>query len=175
MGLYGNIVIYPAAASVTTSPADTVREILRGFAAHKLVVPDAASIESVADDYSATFEDYVEDSGFSEGEYAYACVGPEQLSKGLGELVYILDVDMKGRPGPIELPYLEISAFSKPAPLLDQVTDSIVGEVCAAVEFSYEDARLSEDVHRVHNENHPVLGALSALLGAKVKWTVIAG
>ena len=133
------------------------------------------STETSTDDCSATFEAHVEDSGLSEGKYAYACVAPEQLTKRLGELVYILDVDEEGAPGPIELPFLEVSAFSTPAPLLDPMTGRVVADVSAAVEFSYEDARLNEDVHRVRDDQHPVLRSLSELLRADVMWTVIAG
>ncbi|MCG8592383.1 MAG: hypothetical protein MJE66_24080 [Proteobacteria bacterium] len=174
MGLYGNIVLYPADVA-TLVPCDAVREILRVFAEHQLVLPEAASIDLTADDSSATFEEYVEESSLSDAHYAYACVRPEQLTKAMGQLVYVLDVDVQGQPIPIELPFLEISAFSTPAPLRDLVLDEIVGDVCAAIEFSYEDARLSEDIHRLRDPEHPILGALARVLGSRMECVVIAG
>ena len=175
MGLYGNIVIYPTDAVPLMPPHECVQAILRLFVEHGLLKQAAEKCAPESGRASATFEAYVERSAPTAAQYAYVLVPPELLTKKLKELVYVLDVDTDGNPAPIELPFLEVSAFSELVPLDDTMAGSGVPEVAAAVEFSYEDARLSDDLHRVRDETHPVLSALSRLLGAPMGWTVIAG
>jgi hypothetical protein len=172
MGLIGSIVIFPTNGTPLPEPAQVAAEVLAAFEKRGLVREGAAT-PVVSAKGSATFQPYVDESALSPREYAYMVIQPERLTKALGTLVYVLDVDQEGNPGPIVLPFMEVSVFSRPAPFYDGTLGEVVATSWAAVEFSYEDARLSEDVHGIRDEEHPILADLAALFGSPVEWTVV--
>jgi hypothetical protein len=173
MGLIGNIVIFTRSGTPSPEPARIAREVIAAFERRGLLRDGAASSVVVSRNSSATFEAYLEESRLSSEEYAYVAIQPEQLTKALGALVYVLDVDEKGAPGPIELPYMEVSVFSRPAPIYDGTLGEVVATSWAAVEFSYEDARINDDVHRVRDERHPIISDLARVFGGAMEWTVV--
>jgi hypothetical protein len=173
MGLIGNIVIFPKSGTPSPEPAHLARQVVAAFERRGLLRDGATSSVVISQDASATFEAYVEESGLSPEEYAHLVIQPEHLTNALGALVYVLDVDEEGVAGPIELPYMEVSVFSRPAPIYDGTLGEVIATSWAAVEFSYEDARLSDDVHRVRDEHHPIMSDLAAVFGSPLEWTVV--
>jgi hypothetical protein len=75
----------------------------------------------------------------------------------------------------LAVPYLDVTLFSAPVKIRDEVLAEVICRTWAVIEFSYLDARASEEIHRVRNEADPLFEALGSVLGSAIKWGVVAG
>jgi hypothetical protein len=168
MSISGSVVLYPTDAQPhPAGPAAAVSSILAALEGCKLV--QGGTSAQVQDD-RATFA--VRPSA---GPRSHAVIGPDKLLPAVGELVVTVSADELGADGDgIALPYLDVTALASSVALVNH--DGT--EACrswAFVEFSWEDARLHPELHRVLDESHAVFAALAGALGGPIRWCVVSG
>jgi hypothetical protein len=78
-------------------------------------------------------------------------------------------------PELLALPYLDITLFSAPVKIRDGAIGRVICRTWAVIEFSYDDVRVSEEIHRIKNEADPLFEALGSILGSTVRWGIVAG
>lgn len=187
MGIYGAVVIYPVKSPVTTAPA------ARKKLADAIVVAmeecgflPAGTLANLPDerDRLGTFAtgELFEDKEGRPKKVAchHYAIDAERLTPAVGELVYCDtaknlwgEKDRKKRDL-IALPFVDVSVFSKPHELHDH-NAKVVCKTNVVLEFSYQDVRLSKEIHRVRDEKHPLLKRLSSICESKIRWGVVSG
>jgi len=45
----------------------------------------------------------------------------------------------------------------------------------AVIEFSYDDVRVSEEIHRIKNEADPLFEPRGSIVGSPMRWGIVAG
>ena len=185
MGISASIVIYPTDAPASTTP--TARKkladaIIAAMEESGLLSPDTSS--SLAPDPTGTFAT----AQVVEGERAkprkvpwlHYPIGPELLSPAIGTLVYSDtaknwwgEKDRKKRDL-LAVPYVDVCIFAKPQAFKNHDA-KLVCKTNVLVEFSYADARLSDEIHHVRDPKHSFLRELSSVLGSPMNWGVVSG
>jgi len=174
VGTHGNIVLYPSGVPGQELPSAVARRLLEKLEAAGLVRPGTSQRVSSTDDCSVTFEDFFEENEPGVPEYAYLLIEPRNIAPGMSSLVYLVPAEEPSpAEGAIDLPYLEITVLNQVIDIRDLTSGTVVARSWAAVEFSYEDARLSEEIHALRSEDHPVLDALAEVFGSEVKCVVV--
>jgi hypothetical protein len=168
MAAHGNIILFAGDGEPPAAPFDLAIRIASLFEKHGLLRQGTSAGLEVCEDCSVTFEERFESDERDSSNYAYVLIQPDQLTEKMGELVY-LDTSR----GEIELPFVEITVLSEPETVQDFMSGEWLGDGYAAVEFSYEDVRLSEEIHRIRNRRHPFIKALEALLGEPINIGVV--
>jgi hypothetical protein len=173
--------VVPARASHTFDLDATTRAAVQAFESVGLV-PRGTS-KSVEIDSKPTFATCAVTEEPPTGlRWAHAAVDAAVLSPDLSELVFTMTeaelaeaLSMKvENPTALALPSLSVSVFSRPIDLTNEVsTPNVVG--WAFVELNFEDCRLSDDIHRIRNEDHPLFSKLSEVFGCQVRWGVVGG
>ncbi len=158
-----------------SKPGGTTFNLTNSFRNERLSLFAKGTAEEVraSDDYSVTFEELIEKESLDNSEYAYFLIKPYQLTSLLKSLVYILDVDHIGNKSEITLPFVEITVLGMTYPIRSFATGKVISETWAAVEFSYEDTRLNEEVHCIRDLKHPLFKELKAIFGCGVGWGVV--
>jgi hypothetical protein len=109
-------------------------------------------------------------------------VDPTALLPAISAIVYTLTqsewwagFQTPENPELLALPHLDVTLFSTPVEIRDGVLAKVICRTWAVVEFSYEDARVSEEIHRITNEADPLFEALGSILGSAMRWGIVAG
>jgi len=84
------------------------------------------------------------------------------------------DFQTPDNPELLAVPYLDVTLFSASVEIRDLLGE-VVCQTWAVIEFSYLDARVSEEIHRIRNEADPLFEALGSVLGSVIKWGIVAG
>lgn len=175
MGLNGTILIFPQAGRPTTALDSIARQAIEAFEYHKLLLPETVNHCKSPKPWVGTFADHIEDGNLASDECVTLIVNPDRITPEMSDLVYLLDVDENGQPSPIELPYIEFSVATKALPIINGYDGETLCTTWAVVGFSYEDARYDEEIHRIRNEKHPIIEALSKVFSSPIGWTVEIG
>lgn len=185
MGISASIVIYPANAPASATPAARKKladAIVAAMEESGLLSTDASS--ALAHDPTATFatSEVVEGDGAKPPKvpWLHYPIEPELLTPAIGKLVYSdtaknwWDEKDRKKRDLVAVPYVDVCVFAKPHSFKDH-NAKLVCKTNVLVEFSYADARLSDKIHRVRDPNHAFLRELSSVLGGPVKWGVVSG
>src|SRR5262249_9242229 len=84
------------------------------------------------------------------------------------------DFQTQNNPELLAVPYFDVTLFSASVEIRD-LHGEVVCRTWAVIEFSYLDARVSEEIHRIRNEADPLFEALGSVLGSVIKWGIVAG
>jgi len=182
MGLHGSIVIYPKAGR--PSPANqsleqTALRVVEAF--ERLGLARKGTAYSLTPDRESTSatSSILDDN--PEGiEWVHVAVDPALLLASIGEVVYAATAKEFWEPDTAEqddafaVPYLDVTVLSAEIPAINH-DGSIACTAWAFVEFSYEDVRLSSEIHRIRDESHQILKDLESVFGTRVGWTVVSG
>jgi hypothetical protein len=185
MGISASIVIYPAEAPPSATPA--ARKKLANAIVHAMEetgVLSADTASTLAHDPSATFAtaEIVEGDGAKPAKVSWLHypIEPELLTPAIGELVYFdtaknwwKEKDRTKRDL-VAVPYVDVCVFAKPHAFKDH-NAKVVCKTNVLVEFGYFDARLSDEIHRMRDTKHPLLTELASALGSPAKWGIISG
>ena len=185
MGISASIVIYPVDAPPSATPAARTKladAIVAAMEKSGLLSADASS--AIAHDPAATFAtaQVVEGDGAKpvKAPWLHYPIQPEVLTPAIGKLVYSdtaknwWDEKDRKKRDLVAVPYVDVCVFAKPHSLKDHNAKAVC-KTNVLVEFSYADARLSDEIHRVRDPKHPFLRTLSSVLGGPVKWGVVSG
>jgi hypothetical protein len=168
VGTHGSIVLYPDSSATIADPQHVAREVIRAFEQAGLITPGTSRTTQPTGESSVTFELALEDGTLP--EHVHFAVDASELSRDIEQLVYVSPED----EGELELPFLDISVFSQAVPLVDPMSGESIGQTTAAIEFSYEDVRLSDEVHRLRDPTHKVLVELAGVFGAPIRTAIVA-
>ncbi len=201
MGLNGSIVIFPPCRN--TSP-DLISRVLRRAPLPPPCPTSISELRVVAKGILTALEDLQliakgttksskadRESTFATCEvldrppagllWTHIAVSPRALRSSMADLVYIAteqqwsgDVETPDDPDALAVPLLHVTCLSQPISLTE-AGRRVVATSWAFLEFSYEGARLSDDIHTIRNPSHPLFARLGTLLGGPVKWAVAVG
>jgi hypothetical protein len=185
MGISASIVIYPARAPATATPSARKKfgdAIVTALEESGLLSADALS--TLAHEPTATFAtaQVIEGDGAKRAKvpWLHYVIEPELLTPAVGELVYSAtaenwwDETDRNKRDVVAVPCVDVCVFAKPHPFKDH-NGKVLCDTNVLLEFSYADARLSDEIHRVRDPKHPFLRKLSSELGGPMKWGVISG
>ena len=105
-------------------------------------------------------------------------IEPELLTPAIAKLVYSdtaknwWDEKDRKKRDLVAIPYVDVCVFAKSHAFKDH-NAKLVCKTNVLIEFSYGDARLSDEIHRVRDPKHAFLRELSSVLGSPVKWGVV--
>ena len=109
-------------------------------------------------------------------------VDPTALLPAIGAIVFTLTqgewwagFQTPENPELLALPYLDVTLFSAPVKIRDGAIGKVICRTWAVIEFSYDDVRVSEEIHRIRNEADPLFEALGSILGSAMRWGIVAG
>ncbi|MAT69957.1 MAG: hypothetical protein CMJ58_10595 [Planctomycetaceae bacterium] len=114
-------------------------------------------------------------------QFSHYAIEPASLKPDIGDLVYAepasvwWDEKEPQKRDLIAIPYLDVSVLSEALPFHDGSSGDLVFESNALIEFSYEDARLSPDIHQIRDGEHALFAALKNTFGCEFGWGVISG
>jgi hypothetical protein len=91
------------------------------------------------------------------------------------ELYAELTIPDDENPEELALPHLDIMVFSRPVRIYDSVRTQVVCNPWVLIEFSFEDCRLSEEIHRIRNTEHAIFRDLELIFGCAASWDYCAG
>jgi hypothetical protein len=103
---------------------------------------------------------------------------------GMSELVYTrtwaehyegldgLTIPEGASPDKFVFPILDVSVYSKTV-RATHFDDTLACRSWAMIEFSYEDIRINEEVHRIRDWRHPLFRELRAVWRAEVDWVAV--
>lgn len=173
MGMHGNIILFSDESIVKDSPEKTGRSIISLLEKYQLIKEGVASNAKPEEECSVTFEEYYEENVPSLTDYAYFYISPENLTGKMKALVYLLDENEDDSIEGIELPFIEITVMTNPQVVTDFVSGNSLGSARVAIEFSYADVRLNEEIHRIRDDKHPFIQELNNLLGSSISIGVV--
>ena len=107
-------------------------------------------------------------------------IDPSALLPAISAIVYMSTQrewwgDASHNPELLAVPHLDVTLFSAPVTIREEVLGEVVCETWAVIEFSYEDARVSKEIHRIRNGADPLFAALASVLGSAMRWGIVAG
>lgn len=164
MSAHGNIMIFAKGGEPPEDLESVARETLEILEEHGMLRSGAADKAEITEGASSTFED----SHRTLPECVHVLVEPHRLDESLEEIVEVLAEGDR-----IELPFLEISVLARPVAILDHLDKTELGRTWLAIEFSYEDARLDEDLQVRGFEQHPLFADLASAWDTEADWTVV--
>jgi hypothetical protein len=168
VGVHGNIVLYPSGIREVADVEMTARQVLRVLENFGMTRPGVSEAAQPTGDCSATFEELFEEGELP--EHVHFVVQPEEVNPKLRELVYVLPEDSDD----LELPFIEVTVAATQMPLIDPMSGDELAQTVAAIEFSYEDVRLSEEIHRLRDAEHPLLAGLSGVFASPIRCAIVA-
>jgi len=114
--------------------------------------------------------------------WAHMAVDPRALLPAINAIVYTStqgewwgDLQANDNPELLAVPHLDVTLFSTPVTIMDATIAKVVCCTWAVVDFSYEDSRVSKEIHRIRNEADPLFEALAADLGSPMTWRIVPG
>src|SRR5215510_15314165 len=114
--------------------------------------------------------------------WAHMAVDPRALLPAINAIVYTStqgewwgDLQANDNPELLALPHLDVTLFSTPVTIMDATIAKVVCCTWAVVDFSYEDSRVSKEIHRIRNEADPLFEALASVLGSPMTWRIVPG
>jgi len=184
MGLSGTIVIYPTSPIPASSESERVASasaILRAMAEAGLLNPTIADGLGVDDEPTFCTGEHLEDDPPDGLECTHCAIDPALLKYAIGDLVYAEPASVwweekdPEKRDLIAIPYVDVSVLSQPMHFHDGSSGDLVFESNALLEFSYEDARLSPDIHQIRDEGHVLFSILKKSFGCAFGWGVVSG
>jgi hypothetical protein len=164
----------------------TARRILTCFERHGFVTQGVA--ETASHTESATFAtcDLLGDGrAIPAGlEWRHLAVEPCDLRPTISEIIWTLtagqfyeesEIPAGKSPEELALPYLDVMVFSREVKICDPVRNHAVCNPWAVIEFSFEDCRLSDEIHRIRELDHPFFRDLTLIFGRDPAWDYCAG
>ncbi len=178
MGIYGSVVIF------AKKPQPHPRSELEAIARRALLAFEEGGMmrggasASAKAERTATFATAcVLEEPPAGLDWVEITVEPAALLPALSDLVFTqseAETDPRGRKGVLTLPYLKATVLSAPILLRDHDGEEVCDSWCL-IEFDYEDCRLSEEIHRIRDDSHPLLRRIEQVMGCEVGWGVVSG
>ena len=183
MGIYGTVVIHPNSPAKATTDSDrkaTAMSVIKCLVDLNLLQESGAEQLRHDDGTTMAIGQHIEGKQPKGLKWIHYAIEPEHLTPAIGELVYCDtakvwwgEKDRKKRDL-IAIPYVDVTVFSKVLPFHDHDGQTVF-DTNTLLEFSYEDARLSPEVHSVRDPKHKLFRSLQKALGSKISWGVVSG
>lgn len=186
MGVYGNIVIAAAAppARGLPKPKDTellARSTVACFERHGLIVSGSGESAALSREPKGPtlaldwIDREPQELGYEPRapEFSHISVDPDKLLPKMAELVYLVEAERFDDLSPIDFPYVHVTVLDQEVSFVNGYDLSVMFRTWAAVEFSYGDVRLHDEIHRIRDDQHPVVSELTILWGAPVGFAVV--
>lgn len=172
------MILYPI-GGVTPSSADLSSFVLRTVHALEKAGVIVAHVPSELDKEPTFVTADLEDIDETAIDWCHLYIEPAQLGPSAGTLVYPAteavwsEEDSPVTKDNLAVPLLDITVLNQVLTVVDDIEKEVSS--WAFVEFSYEDARLSSDIHTIRDASHSVFLELNCVRGCEVGWSVIPG
>jgi hypothetical protein len=168
-------------ASSDNERAASALTFLRAMAEAQLL--DSVELDEFILDEEPTFctEELLEDNQPPDLAYVHGAVDPQKLKPSIKSLVYAEPASVwweeqdPAKRDLIAIPYVDVSVLSEAMPFHDGASGELMFDSNALLEFSYEDAQLSPEIHQVRDEEHVLFSILKKSFGCEFGWSVISG
>jgi len=200
MGLNASVVVFPVcpgsrpgllarllgSESVATmlpaaDLAGMARSVVGVFEGAGLLSPGTA--DAAVTDEGATFATCQVLEGEPPGDLRWVHIGVEDqaLRSTLAEIVYTAteeewfgDLEIREHANAVAVPHVDVTCLSRPI-ALSNTRKRVIARSWLFIEFSYDDARVSAEIHKIRDASHAVFVRLEELLQAPVRWAVVDG